>query len=182
MAFRVYLRALEPEDAETSIRWRNDEDTWELLGGRRYYVSLQAEREWLARAATDNASDVRLAICTRVKDQYIGNVSLRHIDWFNRTAEFSILIGDKASRGQGYGREATLLMLRHAFFDLGLERVSSRVLTHNVASIRMHESCGFVREGTMRRALFKNGAHRDLCLMGVLRNDFERLCDGLGCW
>lgn len=33
MGNRVYLRALEPEDYKTSVKWRNDDDVTSRLGG-----------------------------------------------------------------------------------------------------------------------------------------------------
>ena len=36
---RVYLRALEPADYKTSIKWRKDDAIWNMLGGTKYFVS-----------------------------------------------------------------------------------------------------------------------------------------------
>lgn len=33
MENKVYLRALEPEDYRTSVKWRNDDDVTSRLGG-----------------------------------------------------------------------------------------------------------------------------------------------------
>ena len=33
---RVYLRALEPDDYRVSIKWRKDDEIWDMLGGTKY--------------------------------------------------------------------------------------------------------------------------------------------------
>ena len=42
--FRVYLRALEPEDYKTSIKWRNDDEIWSMVVGPKYFVSTAYEK------------------------------------------------------------------------------------------------------------------------------------------
>jgi [ribosomal protein S5]-alanine N-acetyltransferase len=172
---RVYLRALEPDDYRTSYEWRQDPEIWAMVVGRRYFVSSEYEKRWVQEAIADSRNNVRLAICVRENDEYIGNIYLRDIDWFTRSASLAKLIGNKAYWGKGYATEATLLALRHAFYDLGLERVQARTLVTNAGSIRVDEKCGFRVEGTLRHAAFKDGAYRDLYLMAVLRQDFRQV-------
>lgn len=173
-AFRVYLRALEPDDYKASYQWRQDEEIWDMVIGRRYYVSKEYERQWVERIVASQSSEVRLAVCIKGEDVYIGNIYLTEIDYFNKNAEFGKLIGDKRYWRSGYATEATLLMLRHAFYELGLERVSAQQLQTNKASIRVNEKCGFINEGIARRAVFKNGKLQDLNMMACLRADFDR--------
>jgi RimJ/RimL family protein N-acetyltransferase len=70
--------------------------------------------------------------------------------------------------GKGLGTEATRLVLRHAFNDLGLHRVGLRVLAYNHRAIRSYEKCGFVIEGREREAALVDGAWHDDVLMGAL--------------
>ena len=91
---RVYLRALEPDDYKISVNWRNDDDITSKLGGSKYYVSNEIERQWVQNAINQN-KDVRLAICTVNSNLYIGNVYLTGIDYVNRKATSHILIGNQ---------------------------------------------------------------------------------------
>ena len=72
-AYRVYLRALEPEDYKTSIKWRNDDEIWQQLGGVKYFVSEAYEKKWVEDAIF-NPNTIRLAICLKENNLYIGNV------------------------------------------------------------------------------------------------------------
>ena len=173
--FRVFLRALEPDDYQTTIKWRNDDEIWSMLIGRKYFVSEDYERKWMEKIVCGNSGDIALAICTVADRRHIGNYYLRNIDFFNRSASSSKLIGERDYWGKGYGTEATLLMLYHAFIDLGLARVESRQLIGNRASIRVLEKCGYQTEGVLRKACLKNGELVDVNLMSCLSEDFLKV-------
>ncbi len=104
-------------------------------------------------------------------DIHIGNVYLTNINYINRTAESRILIGNKAYWGQGYGREALTQILLFGFNEKGLNRIEARINADNSASLRMHEKCGYVQEGTLRKAIFKNGMFKDVIVMSIFKEE-----------
>ncbi|HWJ04556.1 MAG TPA: GNAT family N-acetyltransferase [Steroidobacteraceae bacterium] len=53
----------------------------------------------------------------------------------------------RSAWGRGYASEGGRALLRHGFDTLGLERISARTLTRNLASQRVMQKCGFVRAG-----------------------------------
>lgn len=175
--FRVYLRALEPDDYKVSIKWRKDPETWKTLVGPRYFVSEAYEKKWVENKIFNSKNSLVLAICLKENEEYIGNVYLNDINWRNRSASSGKIIGEKKYRGKGLGTEATLLLLYHAFIELGLQRIESRQLTDNIASIRSLEKCGYKHEGVLRRAVYKNGKYRDINVMSILREEFEPFLD-----
>lgn len=171
MGNRIYLRALEPDDYKTSIKWRQDEEIWDMVGGPRYFVSSEYEKKWVLDAI--NSTDkLVLAICLLNSGKYIGNITLQAINMLNRSARMPILIGDKSEWNKGYGTEAIMMMLEYAFLERNLNRIFSHVLEGNINSVRMHEKCGYVREGTLRQSVYKNGEYKDQILMSVLKADF----------
>jgi RimJ/RimL family protein N-acetyltransferase len=97
------------------------------------------------------------------------------INWKNRSAEVGIFIGDKRYWNQGYGRDAMVLMLRHAFYNLGLNRVSLRVYVTNPRAVHCYEKAGFVLEGRMRQAQFKDGKFIDVLLMSALASEWQNI-------
>ena len=173
--FRVYLRALEPDDYKISIKWRNDEEIWDMIVGPRHYVSEAYEKKWVEDAIFNSSNRIILAVCTKEADIHIGYVYLNNINMHNRNAAFAKLIGEKEYWGKGLAKEATLLMLYHGFYELGLERIEARQLLNNIGSIKVNEKCGFKTEGVLRRAIYKDGRHQDLNLMSIIREDFDTL-------
>lgn len=175
---KIFFRALEPEDYKVSIAWRQDPDIWDMLIGRRYFVSEMAEKKWI-ESGSSNANRLALAICDVKTQRYIGNAYLTDIDYVNRSASSAKLIGDKEYWNLGFGTDTTLLLLDHAFFNLGLERIESRILPDNKASIRVLEKCGYQKEGVLRSATFKHGQLQDVVIMSVIKKDYLQLIEQL---
>lgn len=171
--FRVYLRALEPEDYKTTHPWRLDEDIWASVVGPKYFVSIDYEKKWINEAILNPGNSLKLAVCLKDSDKQIGLVNLSDIDRYNGNAECGILIGEKSLWGRGFGTEAILLMLHHGFYTLALTRIEAHQLVSNRASIRLFEKCGFKNEGVLRKAVFKDGRHQDLNQLSILREEFD---------
>lgn len=173
MKHRVYLRALEPDDYKVSTAWRNDEQMSNLVGGPKYFVSSEREREWVHNAIFDNSKLV-LAICLTQNDKYIGNIMLEDVDYVNRSGHVPVFIGDKTEWNKGYATEARMLMLEYAFHQRGLHRIVAYVLEENEASLRMHEKCGYKIEGVLRDSVYKNGRHHNQVVLSILRQEFDQ--------
>ena len=168
---RIYLRAFELDDYKTSVTWRNDSHIWNMLGGTKYFVSEAYEKKWVEEAIF-NSKDIRLAVCLKENDLYIGNVYLTDIDMINRKAVSHVLIGNKDYWGKGYASEALKLLLDYAFNERGLNRIVADILESNEQSIRMHEKTGYKKEGLMRESVFKNGKFQNQIRMSLLKEDF----------
>lgn len=169
---RIYLRALEPDDYLVTHRWRNDNDIQTRVGGPKYFVSLEREREWVRSTILDNERYV-LGICLKENQKLIGTVNIESIDYINRSCHVPILIGDKAEWSKGYGTEARMMALKFAFYERGMNRVWATILDTNEASQKMHISCGYRIEGTLRQSVYKDGRYHDEVLMSVLRSEFD---------
>ena len=62
---------------------------------------------------------------------------------------------------KGYMKEGLLLVIDHAFGEMGLHRLEANIQPDNEASIRLVESLGFVCEGYSPRYLKINGKWQD---------------------
>ena len=63
--------------------------------------------------------------------------------------------------GQGLMTQALRQVLRHAFDEIGLNRVEANIQPGNIRSIALVQRCGFQKEGFSPRYLQINGAWRD---------------------
>ena len=113
--------------------------------------------------------------CLKENDKLIGLTFLTDIDMHNRIGHCPILLGDKDNWGKGLATETRLLILHHAFYDRGLHRIWARVLCDNVSSIRLHEKCGYFKEGEFRQSRFKNGKFINEYFYAVLKEDFIKV-------
>jgi len=169
--FRVYLRALEPEDYNTTIIWRKDDEILQKLTGRKYFVSKETEKKWI-QDNLNNSNSIKLAGCLKENNKHIAIVYLNNVDLFNRNAVFEIMIGDKEYWNKGIGTEFALLLLYYAFINLGLERVESRILASHSDSINLFKKIGFIQEGLLRKAVYKDGSLKDIVVMSLLKDEF----------
>lgn len=76
------------------------------------------------------------------------------------TCEISLYV-DEGQRRQGIGRELMQTAIEHAE-RVGFHTILSRVASENAASIRLHDSFGFLLVGTMREVGFKFGRYLDV--------------------
>lgn len=165
---RVYLRAFEPDDYKTTIKWRKDDVIWDMLGGTKYFVSEAYEKQWIENTIF-NSKDVKLAVCLVENNKHIGNVYMTNINEINRSCVSHVLIGEKDCWGHGYAREALLLAIDYMFNERNIHRIQANVLVSNVASLKMHEKCGYKLEGTLREAVYKNGKYQDQWVLGLVK-------------
>lgn len=166
---RVYLRAFEPDDYKTTIKWRKDDVIWDMHGGTKYFVSEAYEKQWIENTIF-NSKDVKLAVCLDENDKHIGNVYMTNINEINRSCVSHVLIGEKEYWGHGYAREALLLAIDYMFNERNIHRIQANVLVSNVASLNMHEKCGYKLEGTLREAVYKNGKYQDQYVLALVKN------------
>jgi diamine N-acetyltransferase len=169
---QVRLRAIEREDVPAFLRWFNDPEVRQYL--LLYKPMSKAEEERWVEARQEARDEFIFGIEALIGEEWvlIGNVGLVKIDWKNRAAALGIVLGEKEHWGQGYGTEATRLMLRFAFHELNLHRVELDVFDFNERAMRCYKKVGFRREGTKRAALFHDGRYHDVHVMGILREEF----------
>lgn len=171
---RIRLRALEHEDLPQFAHWLSDEQVIRGLRTNVPYSLAQAEEEF--KEALERKPKGRpLVIEVPEGDAWksIGGTHFDHMEEVARSAEVVIMIGDKAYWNQGYARETLRVMLNHGFADLNLERVYLDVLADHERAIRAYHHAGFVEEGRLRRAAYREGKYIDVILMSVLRSEWE---------
>jgi RimJ/RimL family protein N-acetyltransferase len=100
----------------------------------------------------------------------IGTCTLANLDGTHRRAELGYAL-QHSCWGQGYMAEALPVLLRFAFEQLGLRRITADVDPRNHRSIRALERLGFQREGYLRQHYFVNGEIQDGLLFGLLRSE-----------
>jgi len=64
------------------------------------------------------------------------------------------------------------VILRYAFTEVNLKRVTLNVFEFNPRAIRSYEKAGFRHEGRMRQVLNKEGRRWDMPFMGILREEW----------
>lgn len=165
---RVRLVALGPEHLDDVIPGLADEEMRRLTGTRQTFTR-DAVAAHLGRIGTapDRAD---WAILERETGRYLGEIVLNELDEDNASMNVRIALVPGVPGG-GYGTEAMVLVLDHAFRAIGLHRVQLDVYAFNPRAIRSYEKAGFVVEGRQRDTLLWDGEWTDSILMSVLSSD-----------
>jgi len=104
----------------------------------------------------------------------IGDVALQDIDWKNRSCTIGYGLTKLEYRRKGYGTDATKTMIEYGFHNMGLERISSETLEHNIGAQRVLEKCGFTLEGRERKQRYFAGKRYDRLIFGLLKEEYNR--------
>jgi RimJ/RimL family protein N-acetyltransferase len=169
---RVTLRHHRVDDLPHVRRWYRDTELARLT---RYSVLPMSDDEVdrFFHARLMSPESVAYAIDLREPSRLVGLTTFSNLDPDNGSVLFHITIGEPDAWGQGYGTEATGLMLQLAFERIGLHRVSLSVFSFNERAIRSYQKSGFRLEGRAREAILRNGERFDELSMGILAQEWQ---------
>ena len=169
----VYLRAGEREDIPLFVGWMNDWRTSRTLGTRAPF-SLPMEEVWFEHMLADQGKGGYFFVaCLLEDDRPFGTIGLFDLDLPNGSAGLGISIGAPEDRGRGLGTDMLRALLAFGFGMLRLERIWLDVYDMNPGARRVYERVGFVLEGTLRRAVFREGQYRDVHRMAILADEWQ---------
>ena len=154
-------------------RWDNEFRTVDLGGGDPRPQSAESiAATWEPLLRGERADWLGFAIYALPDLRPIGIANIRDFSNPHGTAEFGITIGDASDRGQGFGTEATRLLLDYAFTVLGVHNVWLDTPAYNAGAIRAYEKAGFREIGRRRGARTLAGTRYDVVLMDCIADEF----------
>lgn len=171
----IILRELQEKDAPFMLEWMHDADIQKSFKRRMTDSTIEDVLDFIKKASSadtvSTGSSLHYAIADQA-DEYLGTVSLKNIDLENGHAEFAIVTRKKA-HGKVIGHKATILMLKKAFSEIGLQRVYLSVFSNNAAAIKLYERCGFRPEGEFRNHFLIDGQYVGWKWYGMLKDEFD---------
>jgi RimJ/RimL family protein N-acetyltransferase len=165
---KVQLRPVVPSDFPRIVTWGRDSEVTRFLDAD-YPMSLEECPAWLQEAESSRHTQL-FAIVTQ-NGELIGDIELDHITWRSGDAELRIRIGERHLWDRGYGTDAVITLLDHAFSNMTLSRVYLRVFSANGRAVRCYEKAGFRKEGRLRRRA-RDGHEKEILLMRILRDEY----------
>lgn len=167
------LRPLDWTDKPQALLWKNNASIRDMQLGFVFPITEAMEDKWFESIINHSKDNKDVFFAVDYKDELAGFVSLREIDWINKNAFFSISIGDKY-QGQGIGKETLKFMLKYAFNTLNLNKVLLKVIESNRIAQKLYLNAGFNIEGTLKKQIFQNGEYKDVVIMGIFAQDFNK--------
>lgn len=165
---RLTLRKMVMDDAPELLLMRSDERVMEFLDRPRLQ-SLEEARAFMQRVLTqeDNNEAITWAISLKGESRMIGNICFWQIEKENYRAEVGYMIHAEY-HGMGIMTEAIRAVVHHGFRKLGFHSVQANVNPANIASIKVLEKNGFVKEAHFRENYFFNGRFLDSAIYSLL--------------
>jgi RimJ/RimL family protein N-acetyltransferase len=104
----------------------------------------------------------------------IGHISLGSMNRENGTARMCrVLIGESKMKGKGIGLLMVKELLKIAFDQVKLHKVSLAVFDFNVSAIKLYEKAGFTTEGFIREACRIGEEYWSYYEMSILEHEWQ---------
>lgn len=166
--------------AEAFHRWNQNTEYFRLLDNDPATLfSKKIMQEWMEKGLEKTYHPNFFFTIHLLEDEKpIGFTSLWNLHWDSGDGWVSIALGEPEYWGKGYGTEAMRLLLRYAFTELNLHRVTLFLFEYNPRAMRSYEKAGFRVEGRTRQVLRREGRTWDGIYMGILRSEWEQVKAG----
>jgi len=129
--------------------------------------------EWMEQQQLNPRRSYTFRITLVQTNQFMGLIALNLGKPHFKIAEVWYKL-HSAYWNNGYTKEALLKLLQFAFRELKLHRVEAGCAVENIASIKVLENVGMIREGRKRNVLPIRGAWIDNYFYAILETDFQK--------
>ena len=172
----VILKVLTRDDVLGSgwYGWFNDEELCKTLQKHYFPTTMESQVTFWEQNICNAIDRIQLGICRAEGGSIVGIISLTHIDFINRKAEMSIVIGDRTAQNISIFVDSFKLLLNHAFYTLNLNRIYGGSISEELVTLL----CRMLKcknEGVSRQEIYKHGQYHDAYRYAVLREDFPQL-------
>jgi RimJ/RimL family protein N-acetyltransferase len=168
-----FVRALSEKDMKGNyLEWFQDPEISKYNSHGKFFKTEKYYKEYIINAINSNEMIV-WAICSPNK-KHIGNVSLSHIDKINKSADLSIIIGNKIYWSKGIASIVSKKLIDHGFNKLNLNRITCATAEVNLGMNLLAKKLGMKKEGLRRKSLFLDGKYINCIEYGILRSEFYK--------
>jgi RimJ/RimL family protein N-acetyltransferase len=169
----IYLDKINKKDMPSLYKWFSDV---EFLTSYDYVLPVPMSEEKVEQTIAEyNEENNSIIFAIRASEgehnPIIGIAGCYDIIKDNKVATLFIGIGDKGQQGKGYGKKALAELLEYGFKTLKLHRLQLNVIAFNTPAIALYEKAGFIKEGTMKEFVLRDGKRYDLYMYAKLITD-----------
>lgn len=134
------LRKLELKDAPQMLEWMHDETVIEHLQAN-FVEKNEYDCERFIEKSWSDDENIHLAIVND-QDEYMGTVSLKHVNRETKRGEFAIVVSKKAM-GKGYSSWGMQQMIHRGFTEYHLKMVYWCVGKENIRARKFYSKNGY---------------------------------------
>ena len=165
------------KDSEIESAWTHDSEFMRLMetspARPLSAAMIKKQYEKLEKQMEEDKNLFHFMIRAKADDRLMGKASLEWIQWSNGNGYVHLGFGAAEDRRKGYGTQALRMLLRFAFAEVNLFRVSAMVPEYNEGAIALLQKSDFVREVCRRKSLERDGRRWDLYIFGLLSDEWR---------
>jgi RimJ/RimL family protein N-acetyltransferase len=166
------------KDPEVESRWTHDSEFMRLMetspARPMSAAMIKKQYEKLEKQIEEDKNLYHFMIRAKADERLIGKAAVQRIEWANGNGFIRLGIGAAEDRRKGYGTQALRMLLRFAFAELNLFRVTAVVPEYNTGAITLLQKFGFAQEVCRRKALERDGRRWDLYVFGLLNDEWRK--------
>ena len=165
----IKIRPLTKDDATAIAKLANNKNIWNNIRNAMPHPYHKEDADFFIGLKENE--DPQLTFGILADDHICGVIGLEiQKDIYRKSAELGYWIGEPFW-GKGIATEAVRLIVKHGFEKIGIERIYAAAFDYNVGSMRVLEKNSFVKEGILRKAVYKNDAFYDEHRFSKLKSD-----------
>src|SRR5262245_48614154 len=123
------------KDPEIQAKWTHDSEFMRMMettpARPMSAAMIRKQYERLEKQIEEDKNRFHFMIRAKADDRLIGTAMVHRIEWTNGNGFLRLGIGAEQDRRKGYGSQALQMLLRFAFAELNLFRVSAMVPEYN---------------------------------------------------
>ena len=165
LTLRPYGAGFSESELALLYAWARDDDLLALCGGARIDLDYPRFREvFLEQCLRQDPEREQIFGIVNPAGRLVGRIGLFGLSRASGShgAELGIVIGDRDSWGQGYGREAAGILADYAFGRLGLRQVTLYTFPANRRARQAFAAAGFSEIRKLRRFNLELGTHDEV--------------------
>lgn len=161
------LKIITPDDVtESYINWLNDYEVVKYTEQKFIKHTLSTVKEFVSEKL-NSSQDLLFGIYH--DKRHIGNIKLGPANERHNVTDLSYFIGERDMWGKGIATSAIKGVVKIAFEELGLEKVTAGTYENNIGSIHALLKNNFIEEGRRVKQLIFDGYRIDHVLFGKLK-------------
>ena len=166
------------KDPEIESRWTHNAEfmrLYEFEPARPMSAAIvKKQYEKLEKRVDEEKNLYPFMLRAKADDRLIGKAVIQHIEWANGNCSLRLGIGSAEDRRKGYGTQALKMLLRFAFAELNLFRVTANVAEYNEGAIALMRKLHLTEEVRRRQSLMREDRRWDLLVFGLLKDEWQK--------
>jgi ribosomal-protein-alanine N-acetyltransferase len=165
----LVVRAMEINDLAAFLAWNSEEGRGEFMD--LHFKSIKTLTDRFQKDGFLGETEKMVMLETEEKEQ-LGIIFMQ----FKRPGVVNIGMSlcQLSHRFQGYGTQATVLIVDYLFKNFPLARIEAETDMDNLPAQKVLEKAGFHREGILRNYYYHHGKWRDFVLYSILPGEVEK--------